>query len=729
MSTSTTESHKESHHMSESDTQAPQRRRRSSKIKQPPTDHSHDEKQSDTSNNHTDADVAVDKQPVLDIAKNSPREVVIEAVSSYCSDAISTAEQSVKDISQDSNNKETVPKCNDVGKINETNISGGGDAVTESAEIIVPGEKKGPSLAESSPREVVMEAVTNYCADAISTAELSISSVSKPPASNIPVPEKDLPLTGPAEPVLKLDTDPPQPKSPVLSTPAPEKKNEASIGPTEPVVSPGKVSSPPLSKAAVAIAQATEFLDQLDGPSNSSLSNNGERKEKGYGKPKPQKNAHIDKERATGSQSKRSSGTPPASQRPAPPSIEKNPKHSDNPRNQRKKKVVDAGGEGSLPPIETTPTRTPVASKQQLHPLQKGKNTASAEEIGLRPGGKNNHGYDRRTKRTESKSAPISSAENKLPPIGGTPGNGDGAVNSGRKRKKPLYLRLEDRAKRIQMQIEKEKLDMYHKVKLKKLKAQPTKEEIDEHMMKYRQMKLAHMEQGREYAEARKKDWKKQGHQLKKKNSSPVKHRKPDFVEEQRQREREEEEARKIRIEKGKEYGDAVRGGMILPSPGRPSPRPTQVQDGRRDISPQAIHKSPETVERQRRNKRQHAVGGEGEGLSESPKGRDVPRKHKSVDGDQKQPSPTSRPPNAKRLLSQSSGPAERVDAPYEGKMGSEWVAEVMEMDAEEARLADVYETGFLMFMLEKGMITSKDDNDDVVSPVNEVPVADAVDI
>ncbi len=79
-----------------------------------------------------------------------------------------------------------------------------------------------------------------------------------------------------------------------------------------------------------------------------------------------------------------------------------------------------------------------------------------------------------------------------------------------------------------------------------------------------------------------------------------------------------------------------------------------------------------------------------------------------------------SHPSNPKRLASQASYISmEEMGVPYEGKIGPDWVAEVMEIDSEESVLADVYETGFSMLMVEKGLLSrDPEDENNVDIPV-----------
>lgn len=296
-------------------------------------------------------------------------------------------------------------------------------------------------------------------------------------------------------------------------------------------------------------------------------------------------------------------------------------------------------------------------------------------------------------------------------------------------------------------------MEMYHKIKQKRLKAQPTKEEIEAHMIRYEEMKQAHLEQEREFAEARKKDWRRKGGQLRKLGASPLRSNKLDFIEEQKLRAKEEEEQRRLRLEKGKEYGDAVRVGTEISSPRSPdkqhiihshmhdgssrkqegSPQHegflTPVLDKRGGPSvvvPELIPLPPGGFPRNGKNS-----AGKGPASSSNASIRDgignerfSPKSHHpDQHGGQHANKKASESGAAERrqlhpkrsLMSQSSVVDGALDSPYEGKVGMEWVSEVLDVDGEESKLAVIYETGFLMFMMEKGIIKSSDMFDDIM--------------
>jgi hypothetical protein len=296
-------------------------------------------------------------------------------------------------------------------------------------------------------------------------------------------------------------------------------------------------------------------------------------------------------------------------------------------------------------------------------------------------------------------------------------------------------------------------MEMYQKVKIKRIQAQPTKEEIEAHMLKDQQIKSQHEEQERELAEARRKDWKLHGSRLKRKSISPTR-KKLDFVEEQKLKEKEEEEARKTRLEKGKEYGDAVRiGAQLSPSPNkkqspgedessilvhRLSPR-GKIAEGDSVLLESPSHKKKHAIVKSHKSPQHPTSTNTGAPTIQTNNSSDThqPPSNAVEDSDHMESNasllelnshPKSNPkrPNPKQIISQQSsigaGPVESISSPYRGKVGADWVAEVMEMDQEEGTLADVYETGFSMFMVEKGIINSKDDDERAGSALN-IPI------
>lgn len=358
-----------------------------------------------------------------------------------------------------------------------------------------------------------------------------------------------------------------------------------------------------------------------------------------------------------------------------------------------------------------------------------------------------------------------------------------------RKKKEPLFMRLEAQARQRSMAIEKEKRDNYLKIKESKKEAKPSREAIMQHMRKYDEERKAHVNKEKEYAEAKKKEWHEKAKKLKNQNKSPPrkklwdsesgnsdepgskkkkhepnvkptgdmalivtprkvkkklfrKKKKLDFVEEEKERRAQEEQAKKDRLAKGKMYGKVAPakhsknttpvkkklnlideidipsspfGGpvaqSIIPSPRSPrgnklvariSTDDVDTEEARdvlrSPVNPDIIRTSPGNVSknapntRQKRLSRGRSANHDADALSPV---LSIPKGSKK------------RSPLKSRLssLDDSSSAVFNVDAPYDGIVGSEWVSQVMEMDTEEATLADVYESGFEMFMIEKGII------------------------
>jgi hypothetical protein len=211
--------------------------------------------------------------------------------------------------------------------------------------------------------------------------------------------------------------------------------------------------------------------------------------------------------------------------------------------------------------------------------------------------------------------------------------------------------------------------------------------------------------------------------------------KKLDFVEEELERKANEEQAKKDRLAKGKMYGKLVPGKhanhhsparkrlnlidpIQIPQPQEPAP------DGPIALSIIPSPRSPRTPRIKRQvSKHQNDdmdVNEVGDVIS-TPKQTFTRKKNKSKsihihsnDHNSDSLSPVlSIPKNKKRSPIASrhssledSSSVSNLNTPYEGMVGSDWVAHVMEMDAEEATLADVYESGFEMFMIEKGIIS-----------------------
>ena len=216
-----------------------------------------------------------------------------------------------------------------------------------------------------------------------------------------------------------------------------------------------------------------------------------------------------------------------------------------------------------------------------------------------------------------------------------------------------------------------------------------------------------------------------------------VKVKKLDFIEEEQERKLKEEQAKKDRLAKGKMYGKLA-PAKHAHNPSPPRKRLNLIDD----VTPIAQHRSPEglvalsIIPSPRSPRTPHTPhtprggGGGGGGAVgrlvkqisddvDPEEHRDVIRSPREIRKNSKNPNSDTlspvlsipkqkkRSPIVSRLssLEDSNNSVPNINAPYDGIVGSEWVAQVMEMDVEEATLADVYESGFEMFMIEKGII------------------------
>jgi hypothetical protein len=217
--------------------------------------------------------------------------------------------------------------------------------------------------------------------------------------------------------------------------------------------------------------------------------------------------------------------------------------------------------------------------------------------------------------------------------------------------------------------------------------------------------------------------------------------KKLDFVEEEKERKAKAELAKKERLAKGKMYGKlapakhaknaspARRKLSLIDNPELPSspfggPVAQSIVPSPRGPVAQSIVSSPRSPKRASTKIHKLVSRISTEDYVDTDEARDVlrspvnnPRKRFSrgqsaIDPEALSPV-LSIPKNKKRSplksrmssLEDSNSSVPNIDAPYDGVVGSEWVSQVMEMDMEEATLADVYESGFEMFMIEKGII------------------------
>ena len=220
--------------------------------------------------------------------------------------------------------------------------------------------------------------------------------------------------------------------------------------------------------------------------------------------------------------------------------------------------------------------------------------------------------------------------------------------------------------------------------------------------------------------------------------ATPVKVRKKskikkmDFVEKEKERLAQLEKEKKERIARGRKYGKVTPGKHVKHAspprkhlnligddhvppiyPGGPVaksiiPSPRSPRSAKKPpIQPQSIPKRQTSDE---------VDAEESRDIMTTPKviAKKQVKKMKSLEQHSEALSPVLSIPKNKKLspsdrklssFDDSSNSVPNIGTPYKGAVGSEWVSQVMEMDQDESILADVYESGFEMFMIEKGII------------------------
>lgn len=377
-------------------------------------------------------DLKLEESPHGNLANTSPREVVQAAVSNFCEDTFAMVEERVH--KQRRKSKE----------FNNSNSS----------------RKTSPRPAAETPREVVLNAVSNFCEDVIAVAEIEAVKVlsPRPPAS--PRDEKKesvVPATNPSPKKAQkgestsnrgkgkgekrsLDSPTKQP-----SVPTSHSDSELSdVG-----IKGQKISRiPPPKKVKHKISAPTKSEDPEVPQTTDSLN--------GHPPTVPKGNKDISKRlvkenkkpmRTKGiSPSPSGDGLLPPINRPSPPSGERNHNQNENPRRKMSRySSKDDGkkenGDSNLPNVTPSNQKIPREKPSKSVPNHR---ILDSDEDGLL------------INREQSKSAQMAENHTSLPPINGI--TRSDTTPRGKKRKKPLFLRLEDKAKRIQMEIEREKV-------------------------------------------------------------------------------------------------------------------------------------------------------------------------------------------------------------------------------------------------------------------------------
>ena len=209
---------------------------------------------------------------------------------------------------------------------------------------------------------------------------------------------------------------------------------------------------------------------------------------------------------------------------------------------------------------------------------------------------------------------------------------------------------------------------------LKQKKVQPSKAEIDAHMAKYKEMRRMRLENEEEQARILKSEWKRKQKELKKMEcaaESPLKQLVIQSDEARASKDADDAIERKQRVDKGKEYANIVRDLFQPPPP----------------LVRQATNTTP-------RKKLAHDLETA------------LKDKEELLSPQSPLASPLRRPPK-KESPSHKRIKYERQNSGSPRAVGQDWVNEVMSTDPEEAILAEMYETGFAMLMIEKGIISA----------------------
>jgi hypothetical protein len=422
-------------------------------------------------------------------AITSPREVVTKAVANFCDDTIMSATALVSPRKGKADCQTSVDETGGKAPAENCTNSSPRDVVsqiaadvsqkttTSAADKKVAGDLKKPAASVGvvtadvgssvEITEITPAAVPKSPREAVDTIAQHAASV-----TNAAITTASRKLTSPRKP------EPESKASGAKKSPAPgAPKDKASPAAGQKKTSPRRAEDKKKAEEAEAraLAQAAAFLEAQEkgeeGPGGKDRSHGAAAEKKSSTKKTSAAapSSEGKKKKAKISQSVHPNVDElPAIRRPSPPAQEKNPRQSDNPRNRKLKP-----GAASPPPSpkgESNNRLPPISSHPLRDPSRNGKKGArSSENLGMR----RESGEEGRPKpqRVGSQSAPIPNEDN-LPPIrGARPAKEDEGADerSGgpvKRRKKPLYLRLEDRARKIQIQIDKEKVSQIETKKL-----------------------------------------------------------------------------------------------------------------------------------------------------------------------------------------------------------------------------------------------------------------------
>jgi hypothetical protein len=408
------------------------------------------------------------------LAKSSPREVVQAAVSSYCEDAFALAEQIV-------HRRRSSPR-----PLNSPR----------------PAPSASDTPAATTPREAISKVVSSFCEDTIASAEAEAIRVLSPRpldvkdaaasssnkkiispkrasrSDSVPDEKSKQRTKGKGSNSQKKPPQQQQQQQPQASRqlseadlssdsflqgekmsriPAPKKIKKKIVAP------PVTIALPP--SAAAEVPQTTDS-SVLSTPAlkDSNKKRSGKKDKKPSAATGAGAVAAVEKKpkKLSPSPSRDSIVFPPIN-RPAPPTGERNASQHENPRNRKlsskRSSSKDDGSESSGTEVkEKRAAPLPQVSgsfagreKQQSKSVPNDRVISEHEEGARGAGGLLIH-------REQSKSVQMAGGEEmvSLPPITGL--RRSETTPRHKKRKKPLFLRLEDKAKKLQMDIEKEKV-------------------------------------------------------------------------------------------------------------------------------------------------------------------------------------------------------------------------------------------------------------------------------
>lgn len=323
--------------------------------------------------------------------------------------------------------------------------------------------KNSPRSAAETPREVVLNAVSSFCEDVIAVAEGEAIKVlsPRPLAGPSEKKEKALPQANPSpRRTKKSESQSDKPKkgekraadsSPKQSNAQPTPSQSDSEFSSDAVLKGQKVSRiPPPKKVkpkvtAPSRAEMESDVPHPTDPLNGNPQTDSSKNNKDIGKRPVRDKKKSGKPKGLSPSPSAGDGLFPPINRPSPPSGERNQNQNENPRRKMSryssKEDKKENANTHLPDVTPSHQRNPRDKPSKSVPNNRILDT---NEDGLL------------INREQSKSAQISDDRTTLPPIKGLPRSE--TTPRHKKRRKPLFLRLEDKARKLQMEIEREKV-------------------------------------------------------------------------------------------------------------------------------------------------------------------------------------------------------------------------------------------------------------------------------